>query len=613
MEGSLPCSFRRSHTSVHTHLLIPPSSSLSRRRYKNPSPSPPHGIHPHASLLSPAPQQANSYSLPAPSPSIAPPRAASAMISRLLAVWLLRIAVVSAAAQKRLVAVGAATRMASAAGVGERPGKKTFMEEMRAAAMRLHSRDQSRHGEKEVPLEPPVATWDPTVGGFIRFLVDSKLVFDTLEAIVDRAAIPWSEVHARITWLKAAIEKGVDKIILETDSLIMKQALENDPHRLAEADFGIIESSLRPKWRSQAKQLALASKSHGDYCVYAPADQTHWPSIGQSTPRALRSGANSEATPVHLYDPSHSLEYLTDNRTHLPGPTCQSNRRMIASPLSLRHRLPQPAVPIRSPRLFYSLHFLLLIVALTLTLPPPRPALPRHTSTALHRHRQGRRPSLSLVIGAFPSPARNPSTSARYKATAAMAPTPASLAAPRALSLLPTPRVSSGRWNSLSSVSVAARLVTGAVSVSVVTAQRRMVAAAAATEMAPAASGEEGSKPFVDEMRAVAMKLHTKDQAREGEKEPQAPPVAKWEPSVEGYLRFLVDSRLVFQTLEDIVERAAVSEKILNKKELEFYRWEGNLSELLQNSWSREEKNHCLEETEKSFAYSGELLRHIFT
>lgn len=90
------------------------------------------------------------------------------------------------------------------------------------------------------------------------------------------------------------------------------------------------------------------------------------------------------------------------------------------------------------------------------------------------------------------------------------------------------------------------------------TAQRRLVTAAAATEMAPAASGEEGSKPFVEEMRAVAMKLHTKDQAREGEKESEAPPVAKWEPSVEGYLRFLVDSRLVFQTLEDIVDRAAV-------------------------------------------------------
>jgi heme oxygenase (biliverdin-producing, ferredoxin) len=138
-----------------------------------------------------------------------------------------------------------------------------------------------------------------------------------------------------------------------------------------------------------------------------------------------------------------------------------------------------------------------------------------------------------------------------------MAPAPAALSAANALSLLAPARVSSGRWSSLS-VSVSARPVTGVVSVAAATAQRRLVAAAAATEMAPAASGEEGSKPFVEEMRAVAMKLHTKDQAREGEKEPQAPPVAKWEPSVEGYLRFLVDSKLVFQTLEAIVERAAV-------------------------------------------------------
>eukprot|EP00267_Zea_mays_P053206 XP_020406319.1 heme oxygenase 1, chloroplastic-like [Zea mays] len=66
-----------------------------------------------------------------------------------------------------------------------------------------------------------------------------------------------------------------------------------------------------------------------------------------------------------------------------------------------------------------------------------------------------------------------------------------------------------------------------------------------------------------------------------------------------------------------------VSKKILNNKELEFYKWEGNLSQLLQNvrnklnqvasSWSWEEKDHCLEETEKSFSYSGGLLRHIFT
>nr|DAD44913.1 TPA_asm: hypothetical protein HUJ06_003143 [Nelumbo nucifera] len=170
------------------------------------------------------------------------------------------------------------------------------------------------------------------------------------------------------------------------------------------------------------------------------------------------------------------------------------------------------------------------------------------------------------------------------------------------------------------------------------------------------------TKGFVEEMRFVAMKLHTKDQAKEGEKEPEGKPIAKWEPSIEGYLRFLVDSKFVYDTLESIVQKAAypsyaefrntglersekltkdlewfkgqghiipepsspgVTEKILNNKELEFYKWDGELSVLLQNvrdklnkvaeSWSREEKNHCLEETEKSFKYSGEILRLILS
>ncbi|KAF8389113.1 hypothetical protein HHK36_025799 [Tetracentron sinense] len=238
------------------------------------------------------------------------------------------------------------------------------------------------------------------------------------------------------------------------------------------------------------------------------------------------------------------------------------------------------------------------------------------------------------------------------------------------------------------------------------------------------------TKGFVEEMRFVAMKLHTRDQAKEGEKEPKGQPIAKWEPSIEGYLRFLVDSKLVYDTLETVVEKAAypfckdflhgvgtglkfckwiweskfdgalaadaefrntglerseklakdlewfkeqgyaipepsspgvtyahfleelseknpqafichfynvyfahtaggrmigkkVAEMILDKKELEFYKWDGDLSQLLQNvreklnrvagSWSREEKNHCLEETEKSFKYSGGILRLILS
>lgn len=230
-----------------------------------------------------------------------------------------------------------------------------------------------------------------------------------------------------------------------------------------------------------------------------------------------------------------------------------------------------------------------------------------------------------------------------------------------------------------------------------------MVVAAAETAAAEKSKKKypgEG-KGFVEEMRFVAMKLHTKDQSKEGEKEAQDKPLPKWEPTIDGYLKFLVDSKLVYDTLEKIVENAdfpeyaefrntglerakslekdlayfkeqgysipepsspglsyssyieelskkdpqafichfyniyfahsaggrmigkKVAETVLNGKELEFYKWEGDLKELLQNvkeklnevaeNWTREEKNHCLEETEKSFKCSGEILRLILS
>ncbi|KAJ0231537.1 Heme oxygenase 4 [Hirschfeldia incana] len=64
-----------------------------------------------------------------------------------------------------------------------------------------------------------------------------------------------------------------------------------------------------------------------------------------------------------------------------------------------------------------------------------------------------------------------------------------------------------------------------------------------------------------------------------------------------------------------------VSERILDNKELEFYKWDGHISELLKNVkeelnkvselWTREEKNHCLEETEKAFKFYGELFHSL--
>ncbi|KAK6945104.1 hem oxygenase-like [Dillenia turbinata] len=214
----------------------------------------------------------------------------------------------------------------------------------------------------------------------------------------------------------------------------------------------------------------------------------------------------------------------------------------------------------------------------------------------------------------------------------------------------------------------------------------------------------DDQKGFVDELRSVAMKLHTKAQAKEGERESESPqdqPMAKWEPTMNGYLRYLVDSKLVYDTLERIVNEAPVpfygelentglerserlgkdlewfkqqgytlpepssagveysgyleelpekdpqafichfydvyfghsaggrllgkrvAEKILNNKELEFYKWDDDLSLLIQNAkeklnkvsegWTREEKNRCLQETEKSLKHFGEIIRLVIT
>jgi hypothetical protein len=50
-----------------------------------------------------------------------------------------------------------------------------------------------------------------------------------------------AEVVACTQGVKAAAEKGISKLILETDSLILKQALENDSYRLAEVGGLIFE------------------------------------------------------------------------------------------------------------------------------------------------------------------------------------------------------------------------------------------------------------------------------------------------------------------------------------------------------------------------------------
>merc|ERR1712227_484142 len=53
-------------------------------------------------------------------------------------------------------------------------------------------------------------------------------------------------------------------------------------------------------------------------------------------------------------------------------------------------------------------------------------------------------------------------------------------------------------------------------------------------------------------LRKEAMRLHTKDQSKEGEQEAQTP-FTKWVPERRDYVNFLVDSRHVYNKFEEIV------------------------------------------------------------
>lgn len=205
---------------------------------------------------------------------------------------------------------------------------------------------------------------------------------------------------------------------------------------------------------------------------------------------------------------------------------------------------------------------------------------------------------------------------------------------------------------------------------------------------------------FIDtELRAAAMKLHTRSQAP---KEGQAPEKEKKEPYVttlEDYMAFLVDSQHVYKAIEDVIgdrEELAVfrnspldrvealdkdidfiekeysvkkpdagkagqeyanvirqlgkdgsvaeflchyynfyfahtaggrmigkqmSSLLLDKKTLEFYKWEGNLNEIkdrvkgdiegLVANWSCEERKRCTNETAAAFRGGGSLNSYL--
>ncbi|CAM9690491.1 unnamed protein product [Scytosiphon promiscuus] len=68
-----------------------------------------------------------------------------------------------------------------------------------------------------------------------------------------------------------------------------------------------------------------------------------------------------------------------------------------------------------------------------------------------------------------------------------------------------------------------------------------------------AAKAKSNKNSFVQwDMRRAAMKLHTREQApKEGEKENKGTRFSDWKPTRRGYLQFLVDSKVVYEALEE--------------------------------------------------------------
>lgn len=48
-----------------------------------------------------------------------------------------------------------------------------------------------------------------------------------------------------------------------------------------------------------------------------------------------------------------------------------------------------------------------------------------------------------------------------------------------------------------------------------------------------------------------------RSQAKEGEQEDKEMPMTKWEPTTQGYIQFLVDSKHVFETMEALMKEAS--------------------------------------------------------
>lgn len=74
------------------------------------------------------------------------------------------------------------------------PGEtEGIVQEMRFVAMRLRDNAGDKEKQEEESSNGGEKTWQPSMEGFLKYLVDSKLVFETIERIVDESTDVASE------------------------------------------------------------------------------------------------------------------------------------------------------------------------------------------------------------------------------------------------------------------------------------------------------------------------------------------------------------------------------------------------------------------------------------
>ncbi|KAJ3673225.1 hypothetical protein LUZ60_006599 [Juncus effusus] len=93
---------------------------------------------------------------------------------------------------------------------GEREG---ICQEMRFVAMRLRNEGGEGEGEE---------TWQPSMEGFVKYLVDSKLVFDTVERIINESS-DVAYVHFRKTGLERSDSLAADLERLKEQGIVIPE------------------------------------------------------------------------------------------------------------------------------------------------------------------------------------------------------------------------------------------------------------------------------------------------------------------------------------------------------------------------------------------------------